>query len=469
VLMLKYVLFSLLSLILFSEWNLILVLTIVTTFIWINSIRNFNLGLIDFFQVDTLSFLMIRLSIWVVILILIMRFYIKNLNNFSSSFFCLSLFILAFLILSFSTSNALLFYIIFEATLVPIFLLIIGWGYQPERVTASYFLLFYTLRASLPLLLRILFVENIFFRLDFIIFNLFEEKSFFLFWGLILAFLVKLPVYLGHLWLPKAHVEAPVAGSIILAGVLLKLGGYGLIRIVPLIQESLKLFSPILVSIGLIGGVIASFICIRQTDCKSLVAYSSVAHIALVIVGLSINSFLGWAGAIIIMVAHGLCSSGLFALVGIIYERIGTRNLVLLRRIIVSAPLLTIWWFLFRVRNMAAPPTPSLAGEIYIFISTLRWIGLRCLLVGALSFLAGVYNLYLFIRTQHGNKLSSISLIQDARIREHWVLLFHLAPFLLIMPLLINSYSYYYSLKKIWICGVQDMSKLISNHDQLII
>lgn len=157
-----------------------------------------------------------------------------------------------------------------------------------------------------------------------------------------MAFLVKLPVYLGHLWLPKAHVEAPVAGSIILAGVLLKLGGYGLIRIVPLIQESLKLFSPILVSIGLIGGVIASFICIRQTDCKSLVAYSSVAHIALVIVGLSINSFLGWAGAIIIMVAHGLCSSGLFALVGIVYERIGTRNLVLLRRIIVSAPLLTI-------------------------------------------------------------------------------------------------------------------------------
>nr|YP_010271178.1 NADH dehydrogenase subunit 4 [Simocephalus serrulatus]UKB87190.1 NADH dehydrogenase subunit 4 [Simocephalus serrulatus] len=439
--MLKYVLFSLLSLTLFSEWNLMLVLTMVTTFIWMNSMSNFNLGLIDFFQVDTLSFLMISLSMWVVILMLIMSFYIKNLNNFSSSFFCLSLFMLAFLILSFSTSNALLFYIMFEATLVPIFLLIMGWGYQPERVTASYFLLFYTLSASLPLLLSILFVENIFFSLDFIIFNIFEESSFFLFWGLILAFLVKLPVYLGHLWLPKAHVEAPVAGSMILAGVLLKLGGYGLIRIVPLIQESLKLFSPILVSIGLMGGVMASFICIRQTDCKSLVAYSSVAHMALVIVGLSMNSFLGWAGAIIIMVAHGLCSSGLFALVGMVYERMGTRNLVLLRSMIVSAPLLTMWWFLFSVSNMAAPPTPSLAGEIYIFISTLSWMGFSCLLVGALSFLAGVYNLYLFISTQHGNKLSSMSLMQDASMREHWVLLFHLVPFLLIMPLLINSYS----------------------------
>lgn len=126
----------------------------------------------------------------------------------------------------------------------------------------------------------------------------------------------------------------------ILAGVLLKLGGYGLLRILPLVQEPLKLFSSFLISLRIVGGIIASLICIRQTDCKSLVAYSSVAHIALVIIGLIVNSYFGWAGAVIIILAHGLCSSGLFALVGMVYERTGTRNLILLRRIIMCAPIL---------------------------------------------------------------------------------------------------------------------------------
>lgn len=445
--MLKFGFFILLLSRLTTEWSWIIFIVIVAFFLWLNSIRRFDLGIVEMFQIDNLSFLLNSLTFWIISLILIIRFYVKSYKNFPQPFSILRFLILIFLVFSFSTSNVLIFYVMFEATLIPIFLLVMGWGYQPERISASYFLLFYTLTASLPLLLRILFIDSNFISLDFIILSFSKIRGTIVFWGLILAFLVKLPIYLGHLWLPKAHVEAPVAGSIILAGVLLKLGGYGLIRVTPLIQESIKIASNQLVPLGLTGGIFASLICLRQVDCKSLVAYSSVAHIALVIVGLTINTFYGMAGAVVIIIAHGICSSGLFALVGMIYERTSTRNLIMLRGIVTCAPLLSLWWFLFRIRNIAAPPTPSLAGEIYIFIRRLSWFGISTLFVGLISFLAGAYNLYLFVGTQHGNKIDSIRIFLDASLREHLTLIFHFIPFIFSLPLLINFYSYYYSLK----------------------
>jgi NADH-ubiquinone oxidoreductase chain 4 len=175
-------------------------------------------------------------------------------------------------------------------------------------------------------------------------------------------------MFLVHLWLPRAHVEALVSGSIILAGVLLKLGGYGLLHIFPVLTGFFKC-GFFWISVSLIGGLVVSLICIRQTDLKSLVAYSCVAHMGIVIGGIITLSYWGGCGSFTLIVAHGLCSSGLFCLANISYERLGSRSLLVGRALLGLIPRISFWSFMLSACNIAAPPSLNLLGEIRLLNS----------------------------------------------------------------------------------------------------
>nr|ADD62152.1 NADH dehydrogenase subunit 4 [Takobia yixiani] len=379
---------------------------------------------------DILSYTLIMLSLWLTALMIIASTAVKR-HNFKPIWFLSLVNILCFLLIfTFLVTNVFLFYLLFESTLIPILMLIMGWGYQPERIQAGVYLLFYTLIVSLPLLLTIFWLKGSMGTLNIHLLQLFwlNPMKFWTTLALVGAFLVKMPMFTVHLWLPKAHVEAPVSGSMILAGVLLKLGGYGLIRLSPLFYNKFPCVNLVWITVSMIGGAVVSFICLRQTDMKSLVAYSSVAHMGLVIAGIMIGSVTGALGSLTLMIAHGLCSSGMFCLTNIVYERLSTRNLMICKGLIQIMPSMCMWWFLICICNMAAPPSINLAGEILLINSICSWALWLIPPLMIMSFMSAAFTLYLFSFTQHGMPNSSIYSFSAGAINEYTLLLLHWVP-----------------------------------------
>nr|YP_009236049.1 NADH dehydrogenase subunit 4 [Pungitius tymensis]AME17765.1 NADH dehydrogenase subunit 4 [Pungitius tymensis] len=344
-----------------------------------------------------------------------------------------------FLILAFGATEIIMFYVMFEATLIPTLVIITRWGNQAERLNAGVYFLFYTLAGSLPLLVALLLLQNNAGTLSLLTIqysdpfqlSTFADK---LWWaGCLLAFLVKMPLYGVHLWLPKAHVEAPIAGSMILAAVLLKLGGYGMIRMIAMLDPLTKDLGYPFIIFALWGVVMTGSICLRQTDLKSLIAYSSVSHMGLVVAAILIQTPWSLSGALILMIAHGLASSALFCLANTNYERTHNRTLLLARGLQMALPLMTTWWFIASLANLGLPPLPNLMGELLIITSLFNWSWWTLTLTGAGTLITVSYSLYMFIMTQRGPLPAHMIALDPTHTREHLIMALHLIPLTLLM------------------------------------
>lgn len=359
-------------------------------------IRSFLFPLILIFLENSLLKVSLAwLTFWV-----FAHIYRMNLIKSGRIFLFLSYALLLICLSFFLSKKSLTFYILFEISLLPTLLIVLLYGYQPEKLQASLYLLIYTVLRSLPLLLCLLSIPVYLSSLT-LISGMFARIF------LTLGFMVKTPIYIVHVWLPKAHVEAPVAGRMVLAGVLLKLGRYGLFIFCPLIKHYILL---IYLIIRLLGRILGRFICTRQWDRKRLIAYSSVVHIGVVTIGVVRGIEIGYSCALIIVIAHGVCSPIIFAIAYLLYSNSHTR-LLSSNRGLLGIPLISLFLFMLLSINIGVPPFLNLWREVIMFISLINIFRNRLWFLIPIAFLGVLYNLYIYISLSHGKETLNLSSI----------------------------------------------------------
>lgn len=362
------------------------------------------------------------------------------LSNWDSIKLNVKYFLISFLLLEtlliavFVVLDLMLFYIFFESVLIPLFLIVGIWGGSETRIRASFLLFLYTLAGSLFMLLAIMVIYYNIGSTDFTMISLSDislDSQKLLWLGFFLSFAIKTPLVPFHMWLPRAHAEAPLAGSILLAGLILKLATYGYLRIlINFMPDATSYFSPLVQTIAVVTLIYSSLATVRQVDFKALVAYSSIGHMAVVVLGLFSNTIIGIEGAIALSVAHGVISPAMFILVGgVLYDRFHTRVIRYYRGVTVYMPVFSALFFVTTAFNMAVPLSLNWIGEFMSLAGIFQRSPVIGLLGASSIILSAAYSIYLFNRISFGAYSRYLSYTTDISRRE----------FMLLVPLLFTA------------------------------
>lgn len=396
-------------------------LQFVEKFKWIDGLNvNYSLGL------DGISFWFVMLTALITVVVVVSAWEVieKRVAQYMASFLILS----GLMVGVFAAQDGLLFYIFFEATLIPMYIIIGVWG-GPNRVYAAFKFFLYTLLGSLLTLVALIYLYfksgNSFDILTWHKLPLSMTEQVLIFFAFFMAFAVKVPMWPVHTWLPDAHVEAPTGGSVVLAAIMLKLGAYGFLRFsLPIAPDASHNLAPFMITLSLIAVVYIGVVALVQTDMKKLVAYSSIAHMGFVTLGFFIFNEIGVEGAIVQMISHGFISGAMFLCIGVLYDRVHSRNIGDYGGVVNTMPKFAALSLFFAMANCGLPATSGFVGEFMVILGAVEfnfWVGA---LAATTLIFGAAYSLWMYKRVIFGEVANeNVAALKDVNAREFIMLL----------------------------------------------